>query len=144
MRAASRRSLTRWGDSASSRYPRELFTAILAFSLKYPELAAIWLVSRGSENMAGGVAFYWNRHAVYWHGVMDDEFQAESPSNTLVGEMIRDACERGFGFFDFNPSGGHDKVADFKRRFGTKVVAFQRADYTAPALKWVGKLRGKT
>lgn len=136
-------SLTRWGDNATSRYPRALFAAIFRLSQRQPELCSIWLVSRDGQDLAGGVMFYWNQHAVYWHGAMDENFISESPSNTLVGEMIRDATERGFRVFDFNPSGGHEQVAAFKRRFGTKEVSFQRADYTAPCLRLLAKLRGR-
>jgi CelD/BcsL family acetyltransferase involved in cellulose biosynthesis len=135
-------SLTRWGERATSRYPRGLFAAIFRLSQRQPELCTIWLVSRDGQDLAGGVMFYWNLHAVYWHGAMDEKFISESPSNTLVGEMIRDATERGFRFFDFNPSGGHEQVAAFKRRFGAKEVAFERADYTSTGLRLLAKLRG--
>lgn len=136
-------SLSRWGERATSRYPRALFGAIFRLSQRQPKLCSIWLVGRDGQDLAGGVMFYWNTHAVYWHGAMDEKFISESPANTLVGEMIRDACERGFRVFDFNPSGGHEQVAAFKRRFGTKEVAFERADYTAPFLGLLAKLRAR-
>jgi hypothetical protein len=139
--ALYQRSLDRWGDKASSRYPKRLFETILALSQAQPEHVALWLVERDGEAMAGGICFYWNEHAVYWHGVMDERFQAESPSNTLVGEMIRDAGERGYRLFDFNPSGGHEQVTAFKRRFGTREVEFSRGDYASPALRIFDRLR---
>jgi hypothetical protein len=40
--------------------------------------------------------------------------------NLLLHDVIRDACERGFRWFDFNPSGGHEGVAAFKRSFGAE------------------------
>jgi hypothetical protein len=43
--------------------------------------------------------------------------------NLLMAEAIRDASLRGYRWFDFNPSGGHAGVQDFKRRFGAIPLA---------------------
>ena len=37
-------------------------------------------------------------------------------------EAIKDASERGITWFDFNPSGGHEGVWDFKKGFGAQAM----------------------
>ena len=39
--------------------------------------------------------------------------------NVLTAEIIRDACARGYAWYDMNPSGGHEGVEEFGRRWGT-------------------------
>jgi len=40
-----------------------------------------------------------------------------SPTNGLLYTVIRDGSDRGYGVFDFNPSGGHEGVVAFKKSF---------------------------
>ena len=60
--------------------------------------------------------FYHNRHAVYWHGAFVERYFEQRPSNLVHAEAIRDACERGFDWYDFNPSGPAPGVVRFKDR----------------------------
>ena len=51
----------------------------------------------------------------------------------LMYTAIEHACRNGYSWFDFNPSGGHEDVAAFKKGFGTvplsapMIVAQSRA-----------------
>jgi lipid II:glycine glycyltransferase (peptidoglycan interpeptide bridge formation enzyme) len=36
----------------------------------------------------------------------------------LYAQIIRDAHNQGYRYFDFNPSGGHEGVVHFKESFG--------------------------
>jgi lipid II:glycine glycyltransferase (peptidoglycan interpeptide bridge formation enzyme) len=40
----------------------------------------------------------------------------------LLYEVIKDACEQGYFWFDFNPSGGHEGVKSFKKGFGCSTL----------------------
>ncbi len=112
-------SLKRWGDGASSRYEWPLFEAIRERS---PSHATLWLARHRGEIAAGALVFYAGTHAVYWHGAArEEDFQAR-PVNLLLAEAIEDACRRGYEIFDFNPSGGHESVDAFKRRFGSEAL----------------------
>jgi lipid II:glycine glycyltransferase (peptidoglycan interpeptide bridge formation enzyme) len=37
-------------------------------------------------------------------------------------EVIKNACEKGYTWFDFNPSGGLEGVKAFKERFGAQAL----------------------
>jgi hypothetical protein len=115
-----RASLARWGAMASSDYPWAVFAAASQLAQEVPEHVRLWLAKRDGELLAGALVFYWNRHAVYWHGAAYEQHFRLRPTNLLFATVIANACERGFAYFDFNPSGGHDGPAEFKRRFGAK------------------------
>jgi hypothetical protein len=118
---AYQESLTRWGERATSRYPFELFRAMKECSR---ERVKLWLVRKAGAVIGGIVMFYHNRHAVYWHGAFIEAFFEYRPSNLVHVEAIRDACERGFEWYDFNPSGGHEGVVRFKQSFHPQFLYF--------------------
>ena len=115
------RTLKRWGDRATSRYPWHLFEQGHDLGRHHPENMRLWLAGKDETVMAGAWVFYWNRHAVYWHGATDDRFSSSRPANVLHADIIKDSCERGYRWYDFNPSGGHEGVARFKSSFGSHV-----------------------
>ncbi len=80
----------------------------------------LWLVYKENVPVAGSLAFYWNRHVVAWHGAASGEHFNLRPNNLLYWKIFCDAAQRGFDFFDFNPSGGYSGVESFKEHFGAK------------------------
>jgi len=120
-------SLARWGDQATSSHPWKLFENVAALREKHPANVRLWLADKDGRRVAGALVFYWNRHAVYWHGAALAEAFQHSPTNLLLAEVIRDACDRGIGVFDFNPSGGHVGVARFKESFGAVKLPVVRS-----------------
>ena len=113
-------SIVRWGDKTSSRYPWSLFENGCRFSQENPDLIKLWFAELEGKVIAGAWVFYWNNHAVYWHGAALGDYFSYYPNNVLLADVIEDVCNRGFKYFDFNPSGGHDGVAKFKERFGAE------------------------
>lgn len=111
-------SLRRWGDKASSRYEFRIFEEI---QRRNSPNIKLWLAVYQEKIIAGALCFYAKKHAVVWHGAALEKYFRLRPSTLLHYEAIKDACERGFSWFDFNPSGGHEGVGAFKRRFGTQV-----------------------
>lgn len=107
-------SLARWGEEATSRYDRRLFKALAGLERG----VELWTASLDGRMVAGAVCLYARRHVSCWHAAALGESFPFRPVNLLYFEAARDACERGFSWFDFNPSGGHEGVAEFKRRFG--------------------------
>lgn len=109
-------SLRRWGDTASSRYEVGLFKE---FARRKSPSVKLWLAVHQGRVIAGGICLYAPRHVVYWHGAALESHFLLRPVHLLVYEAIKHACEGGAAWFDFNPSGGHEGVAAFKRSFGT-------------------------
>jgi hypothetical protein len=125
-------SLERWGDDVSNVHPRELFDALRDVSHEYPDSIQLWLAEVDGDLASGAIVFYWNRHVDYWHGAAHEEFFDHRPNNLLHGVIIEDAIEQGYDFYDFNPSGGHEGVANFKSRFGAEKTHFTRWRYKNP------------
>lgn len=112
-------SLLRWGDKASSKYAWTLFD--IMYKKKSPHIK-LWLATWRDIITSGAICFYTNKHAVYWHGAAYEEYFELRPINLLQYVIIKDACEKGYWYYDFNPSGGHEGVFKFKKSFGCKQL----------------------
>jgi hypothetical protein len=123
-------SLRRWGKSVSSRYHWNLFEII--YLTKSPNIR-LWLANYKNKVIAGALCFYAQEHVVYWHGAALSDYFRLRPVNLLIYECIQDACEQGYSWFDFNPSGGHEGVRAFKKSFGTVALS-------SPVVKNKGRL----
>ena len=109
-------SINRWGDNVSSFYKRSLFTILENQS---SENIKLWLANYNGAVVAGALCFYSQDHVVYWHGAGFSKYFYLRPVNLLLYEAIRNAKDSGYSWFDFNPSGGHIGVSNFKQSFGT-------------------------
>lgn len=124
-------TLTRWGDRASSHYSFKLFHTI--FKMNSPHIK-LWLAKANNKAIAGSLVFYQNNHAVAWHGAcLQSHFECR-PNNLLYAEIIRDACNNGYKYFDFNPSGGHEGVVRFKESFGALRLNFSVYQWSSNAV----------
>ncbi len=112
-------SLRRWGNKASSKYGWTLFNYM--FQCNSPDIK-LWLAIYQDKVVAGALCFYAKKHVVYWQGAALEDYFHLSPVNLLLFEAIKDACEQGYNWFDFNPSGGHEGVKAFKKSFGTEPL----------------------
>jgi hypothetical protein len=108
--------LEQWGSSASSRYSLAFFRAL--YDARGPKVR-LWVVERDGKIVGGNVNFYQGRHCVEWHAAYDCEFFSRGVRDFLVDRIVRDAWARGFAWYDFNPSGGHEGSRRFKQTFGT-------------------------
>jgi hypothetical protein len=130
--------LEHWGGRASSRYDWSLFDALGRLE---GDQVRLWLADYGDRLIGGGICLYSHTHVSYWHAATLPKFRHLRPSDLLAFTMIEDACERGYGWFDFNPSGGHEGVVTFKKRFGCDSLAapfISRQRPWASLLHWGG------
>jgi CelD/BcsL family acetyltransferase involved in cellulose biosynthesis len=114
------KSLARWGNAATSNYGLDLFRKLYGFKSSKIRL---WLVTAGDRIVGGNLNLYHNEHCVEWHAAFDSEFFRVGSRNFLVHNIILDAVDKQFRYYDFNPSGGHDGARRFKRAFGTTSVS---------------------
>lgn len=110
-------SLRRWGERATSSWDRRLFALLARLD---PVSTKLWLAEREGECLSGAVCFYAGRHFAYWHGAADGDHFRWRPSNVLLSEVMLRGAAEGFRWFDMGPSGGHEGVTAFKRRFGAQ------------------------
>jgi hypothetical protein len=82
----------------------------------------LWCAEQDGMLLSSAVCFYWNHHAVAWHGAAAaDKFTVRS-NHYMYHEIIRHAAEAGFHWFDMNPSAGNPGVADFKAHLGAEKL----------------------
>ncbi|MHB8840627.1 MAG: lipid II:glycine glycyltransferase FemX [Candidatus Aquicultor sp.] len=123
-------SLQRWGDQASSRYAWEIFEEMLRRNSPYIKL---WLATYQDKIISGVLCLYSNKHVDAWHAATLAEHFKLRPETLVMYEAIKDACERGYSWFDFNPSGGHEGVRTFKERFGAQAFSCPEVIIKAPS-----------
>jgi hypothetical protein len=112
-------SIARWGESATSHYPLKLFENICAGHDKNVKL---WLAYLDNKLISGSLCFYHNQHVVSWHMVTRKEYFIKRPIQLLNYTVIKHAVDNGYWHFDFNPSGGHESVVEYKNRYGTQKL----------------------
>lgn len=115
-----RDSIRRWDKSVTCKYPYRLFEN---FYKEHSDNIKLWLAYFEGNVIAGALCFYHNHHVVYWHGASLEKYFYKRASNLLQYEIIKDACEKGYWWYDFNPSGGHQGVVNFKKSYGAKKLA---------------------
>lgn len=130
-------SMDRWGKDPSTGYPWSFFERAYNLSQEYPESITLWLATVDEEVASGALIFKWNQHVSYWHGAAHEEYFDYRPNNVLHTEIIASALDEGYQYYDFNPSGGHDGVAQFKSRFGAKKQPVKRRTYSRSLLEAV-------
>lgn len=140
--AAYQECLQRWGTEASSRYPWELFETIWEYAGMYPEHIQFWLAEVDGELASGILTFAWNEHVSYWHGASRKAFFDHRPNDLLHPTVMRHAKRSGRRIYDFNPSGGHDGVVQFKSRFGARKVFFHKAKQTHFLIEAIERHKG--
>lgn len=139
--AAYQDSLHRWGEGVTLRYPWNFFEVCHDLATRYPAHVKLWLAEREGKTLGGALNFYWNQHAVGWHSAVYAEALDSSAFAILVADAVEEACDRGFTWFDLNPSGGLEGVAAFKSRFGGERRAVARIRYQTWLLRSVARAR---
>ncbi|WP_251961523.1 lipid II:glycine glycyltransferase FemX [Salinibacter ruber] len=133
--------LRRW-ENPSSEYPWVLFENGYQMAQDNPEHIRLWLAEVEDEVIAGAWFFYWNQHVDYWHAASYEEYFDYRPNNVLLPRVMEDALERGYSYYDFNPSGGHTGVARFKKHFGAKKWPLRRWTLTNKNMDIFRDLKG--
>ena len=141
--AAYEDSLRRWGEGVTLRYPWDLFEVCHDLARRYPAHVKLWLAERDGETLGGALNFYWNQHAVGWHSAAYTRALDSYAFAVLVADAVDEACDRGFAWFDLNPSGGLEGVAAFKSRFGGERRAIARLRYQTWLLRSVARARSR-
>ncbi|NLG16956.1 MAG: GNAT family N-acetyltransferase [Fibrobacter sp.] len=97
----------------------------------------LWVAEIDGKIIAGILCFYWNSHAVVWHGAGLEEYFKYRASNLLYDHAIKQACLGKLRWLDCNPSGGISGVADFKDSLG----ALRLRSRIINRMSWIRRLR---
>jgi CelD/BcsL family acetyltransferase involved in cellulose biosynthesis len=116
--AAYQDSLRRWGE------PEGFSPALFAeMERRAGEWSTLWVAEADGAVVGGLLCLYGPRHVACWHSAVLEAALSLRPMPLVFLTAIRDACERGLEWFDFNPSRGLTGVEEFKRRFGAQPRA---------------------
>ena len=115
----------RWGRAALSDYPWRLFEE---FYRRADPNVILWVAKRDGRVIAGDLWFYWGKRNVGWHGAADPAFFKLNPTNFVLTEIIRNACQRGDLVFDMAASAGLAGLIRFKDSFGAERVYFRDSE----------------
>ncbi|EFO82091.1 hypothetical protein OSCT_0014 [Oscillochloris trichoides DG-6] len=133
-------TIRRWGeDPAHYGYRWEIFDTIWSLAQEYPNLIKLWVAYLDGKIIAGNLMFYWNRHSVAWHGCAYTEYLRYKPYVMLDIELVRDAMNQGYAYYDLNPTGDlRSSITTYKAQLGTQVYPVTSWQYQHPLL-----LRGR-
>jgi len=137
-------SLERWRAGGPAMSPRNVYPLSLFRRIREIRTGneTLWLAFKEGVPIAGALFFYWNGHAVSWHGAASAKHFRFKPNNLLYWEIIKDAAGRGYEIFDFNPSGGYRGVESFKDSFGAERVPTPIITTRSPLRRMIARLRG--
>ena len=124
--------LRRWNNQVNSSYNWQLFEEM--FRRNSPNIK-LWLAKHDQAAIAGAICLYAKNHVAYWHGAALETHFSLRPVHLLMREIIHAACQSGFTWFDFNPSGGLAGVAAFKKSFGASVLSCPVIATKSPAAR---------
>jgi len=131
-------ALKRWGGKATSHYPFSLFENM--FKSKNPNIK-LWFVIFNGTIVGGNLNFYHNKYCVEWHGSFLSDYFKYGIRNFLVHNIILDAIEKGYRYYDFNPSGGHEGTEKFKETFCPDKLLINRWEWENPFYKKMAEVK---
>lgn len=133
-------ALRRWGNKATSHYHFSLFENMC--KARNPNIK-LWLVIFDGRIVGGNLNFYHNKHCVEWHASFLRDYFKYGIRNFLVHNIILDANAKGYKYYDFNPSGGHEGTVRFKEAFGTERLPVKRWEWKNPFVKTIANVKRK-
>jgi hypothetical protein len=113
-------TLSRWGNRLlGEKYSWEFFQDI--FKRNSPNVE-LWLAIYQDRVISGALFFHSKKNFIDWHSAAMEKYLNLKPVNLLLFEVIKQACTKGYTWFDFNPSAGLQGVKSFKEGFGAQSL----------------------
>jgi len=110
----------RWGNRLlGEKYSWSLFEDMF---YRHSSNIELWLATHQNKVIAGALFFHSKKHFDDWHSAAIEASLNLKPVNLLLYEVIKHACEKGYDWFDFNPSAGLQGVRSFKEGFGAEAL----------------------
>lgn len=108
---------TRWAQTATNHYSKDMLQL-----LRNCGFCDLWgAVMPDGQLASAGVFLRSKRHVAAWMAMAKTELLPVRPYDFLFYSLIERYQREGYWWFDFNPSGGHAGVDEFKRRFGAEA-----------------------
>ncbi len=102
-------------DLGTPVYGRRLFAAMLE---SFPSAARIHIVTHDGRTIAGALSYEYGGTIEVPSASSLRESRALCPNHLMYWSIIKDACARGLGVFDFGRSTPNDGTYQFKQQWG--------------------------
>jgi len=132
--------LKEW-DTPTNRYKKIVFNQLAQL-----QNSDLWGVEFENEIIVAGCVLKHKDKIFHWFGVSNVDFKNLNAFTFYYYELIKFYQDHSFKFYDFNPSGGHQSVVNFKASFGSKKLYYQNASFesrTFKLLKFAARLKAK-
>ncbi len=131
-------AIRRWGDKATNNYEIDLFRSIFLNG------GDVWVVKKDENIVAGNINYYFNGISIDWLHACDPQYMKAGLSHYFTHQLIDHYRKVGARIYDFNPSGGHEGVVQFKASFGATKKYFKSfsIDNEGCAYKTYAAIRG--
>ncbi len=116
------------GASATNQYPFDLFKNLFD---RRNEGVKFWSARLYGKVIGGVISCEFNRHIDLWHAAWLPVAHNIGAGKLVYHKVIEYAFERGYKYFDFNPSGGHRGTMKLKEEFGCSRKEFNDFTYEA-------------
>ncbi|MEJ2722140.1 MAG: GNAT family N-acetyltransferase [bacterium] len=87
----------------------------------------LFLATRGGELLGGHLNLYFKDTVIAWNGVTRDTGAGTQASTLLYSECIRDACERGYRYYNLGSSLGKSTLVGYKEALGASPHHYRTA-----------------
>jgi CelD/BcsL family acetyltransferase involved in cellulose biosynthesis len=112
-------SLARWGHGPDEGYRWELFDQLRRLESPHVRL---WIARYEGTVVSGELSFYSQRHSVSWHAATLKDYLRSGVGKYQSFEILKDCCQRGYQWLDFNPSAGLGGVKELKESFRAEAL----------------------
>jgi hypothetical protein len=130
-------SAERWNAKADEIRPLELYKELFELGR---DNVRLYIASKDGVDIAVTISLYDANTVYYWGGAILKEYGQYCPNNLLHNEVIKDACESGYKYYNMLSSGGLSGVEKFKESFGTERINYKYFVYENPLLKVYRKI----
>lgn len=131
-------TFARWKNKPSSKYSFSLYEILQQIN---PDNCRLWIASYEGKVIGGLIVFYFKHHAVAWNSAHLKSHYPLKAAHVLQYTAIHDAVNRGYHWYDLNPSSNLEGVMKFKKGFGAEKKDASYYKYQHPFLKNLISLR---
>jgi len=127
-------------DMETPHIPFKSFKNSYKYGSDYVKLS---LAIKDDKVIAGIIDLWYSKTVYYSFGSFLSEYGTYNPTSLLFNESIKRACQEGYKYYNFGPSGTLKNVRKFKEAFGAGKVELNRYKVYSNLGKLVSKITSK-
>lgn len=124
-------------DHPGTYYPVTFFEKLTS-----SHLCDVWSVLHNDDYIGGGILLKGPKHVSSWLTIMHPDSRSLRPYEFAYNHLLNHYADKGFRYFDFNPSAGLEGVVKFKEKFGTSKISYAQLENQGKMNSVLVALRG--